>query len=98
MNDVSIDIIFKKLLAKKDLNLVESNFLVKKIFSSDFNSNQLSSILTLLFQKKECFEEIFAFSQYLKYVNAVGELPITTIGDLLPEFIADNSFQPSLKP
>ena len=33
MNDVSIDIIFKKLLAKKDLNLVESNFLVKKIFS-----------------------------------------------------------------
>ena len=66
MNDVSIDIIFKKLLAKKDLNLVESNFLVKKIFSSDFNSNQLSSILTLLFQKKECFEEIFAFSQYLK--------------------------------
>ncbi len=64
MND--IDIIFKKLLEKKDLNLVESNFLVKKIFSSDFNSNQLSSILTLLFQKKECFEEIFAFSQYLK--------------------------------
>ena len=66
MNDVNIDIIFKKLLAKKDLNFVESNFLVKKIFSSDFNSNQLSSILTLLFQKKECFEEIFAFSQYLK--------------------------------
>ena len=66
MNDVNIDIIFKKLLEKKDLNLVESNFLVKKIFSSDFNSNQLSSILTLLFQKKECFEEIFAFSQYLK--------------------------------
>ena len=66
MNDVNIDIIFKKLLAKKDLNLVESDFLVKKIFSSDFNSNQLSSILTLLFQKKECFEEIFAFSQYLK--------------------------------
>ena len=30
MNDVNIDIIFKKLLAKKDLNLVESNFLVKK--------------------------------------------------------------------
>ena len=56
----------KKLLAKKDLNLVESNFLVKKIFSSDFNSNQLSSILTLLFQKNECFEEIFAFSHYLK--------------------------------
>ena len=55
MNDVNIDIIFKKLLAKKDLNLVESNFLVKKIFSSDFNSNQLSSILTLLFQKKRVF-------------------------------------------
>ena len=40
-----------------------------------------------------------AFSKIsIKYVNAVGELPITTIGDFIPEFLTDNSFQPSLKP
>ena len=34
----------------------------------------------------------------IKYDKAVGELPITTIGDFNPEFFSDNSFQASLKP
>ncbi len=77
MKDINIYVIFDKLTKKKDLNLLESDFLVKKIFSSNFDSNQLSSILTLLSQKKECFEEIFAFAEYLKSkckkINVTGD-------------------------
>ena len=29
-----------------------------------------------------------------KFTSAVGELPITTMGDLVPKFPADNSIQP----
>ena len=31
-----------------------------------------------------------------KLINAVGELPITIIGDFTPKFLADNSIQPFL--
>ena len=40
----------------------------------------------------------YAFSKIsIKYVKAVGELPITTKGALFPVFLTVNSFQPSLK-
>ena len=37
-----------------------------EIFENNLGHIQLASILTLLSQKKESFEEIFAFTQYLK--------------------------------
>ncbi len=58
--------IFEKLLKKKDLDFSESKSLVTQIFENNLSHIQLASILTLLSQKKESFEEIFAFTQYLK--------------------------------
>ena len=68
--------IISKLLKKIDLNLSESNMLVKNIFEGKYNHIQLSSLLTLLFQKKESFNEIYAFVNYLrsksKKINLTG--------------------------
>ena len=63
---------FKK-LTKKDLNLVESDF-GKKIFSSDFTA--INYLVYYFIFQKECFEEIFAFSQYLNLdvkINVKGD-------------------------
>ena len=70
--------LFEKLLNMKDLNEIESDFLVKQIFEGDIDTIKLSSILTLLFKKNESFEEIFSFARYLKSkslkMNIKGDL------------------------
>ena len=58
--------IFNNLLSEKDLSFSEASLLVESIFKSNINNVQLSSILTLLHKKKESFNEIYAFTNYLK--------------------------------
>ncbi len=58
--------IFNNLLSEKDLSFSEASLLVESIFKSNISSVELSSILTLLHKKKESFEEIYAFINYLK--------------------------------
>ena len=69
--------IFNNLLDEKDLSFSEASLLVESIFNSNINNVQLSSILTLLHKKKESFNEIYAFTNYLKKkckkINIEGE-------------------------
>ena len=69
--------VFNNLLDGKDLSLSEASFLVESIFNSNISNVQLSSILTLLHKKKESFNEIYAFTNYLKKkckkINIAGE-------------------------
>jgi len=69
--------IFNNLLNEKDLSLSEASLLVESIFNSNISNVQLSSILTLLHKKKESFNEIYAFTSYLKKkckkINITGE-------------------------
>jgi anthranilate phosphoribosyltransferase len=69
--------IFNNLLDGKDLSLSEASLLVENIFKSNISNVQLSSILTLLHKKKESFNEIHAFTNYLKKkckkINLEGE-------------------------
>ncbi len=58
--------IFNNLLDGKDLSLSEASLLVESIFNSKISNVQLSSILTLLHKKKESFNEIYAFTNFLK--------------------------------
>ena len=58
--------IFNNLLNEKDLSFSEASLLVENIFNSNISNIQLSSILTLLHKKKESFNEIHAFTNYLK--------------------------------
>jgi anthranilate phosphoribosyltransferase len=58
--------IFNSLLNEKDLSFSEASLLVENIFNSNISNIQLSSILTLLQKKKESFNEIQAFTNYLK--------------------------------
>ena len=58
--------ILQKLTKSLDLNLLESDLLVKKIFKKEIDDSCLSSILTLLFIKGESYEEIKSFVYYLK--------------------------------
>ena len=58
--------IFDNLIEEKDLSYSEASFLVESIFKSKISNIQLSSILTLLHKKKESFNEIYAFTNYLK--------------------------------
>ena len=63
MNDVNIDIIFKKLL-EKDLNLVESNFLVKKSLAViSIAINYL--VIDFTFQKKSVLKKFLHFLNIL---------------------------------
>ena len=61
-----INLILQKLLKSLDLNHLESDLLVKKIFKKEIDDCCLSSILTLLFIKGESYEEIKSFVFYLK--------------------------------
>tara|TARA_B100000035_G_scaffold33677_1_gene25562 strand:+ start:25 stop:1023 length:999 start_codon:yes stop_codon:yes gene_type:complete len=69
--------IFNNLLDEKDLSFAEASLLVESIFNSNISNVQLSSILTLLHKKKESFNEIYAFTSYLKKkckkINITGE-------------------------
>ena len=69
--------IFNSLLDEKDLSLSEASLLVESIFNSNISNIQLSSILTLLHKKKESFNEIYAFANFLKKkckkINISGE-------------------------
>ena len=69
--------IFNNLLNEKDLSLSEASLLVESIFNSNISNVQLSSILTLLHKKTESFNEIYAFTNYLKKkckkINITGE-------------------------
>ena len=69
--------IFNNLLDDKNLSYSEASFLVESIFKSNINNIQLSSILTLLHKKKESFNEIYAFANFLKKkckkINISGE-------------------------
>ena len=69
--------IFNNLLNEKDLSLSEASLLVESIFNSNISNIQLSSILTLLHKKKESFNEIYAFANFLKKkckkINISGE-------------------------
>ena len=58
--------IFNNLLDEKDLSFPEASLLVESIFNSNISNIQLSSILTLLHKKKESFNEIYAFANFLK--------------------------------
>ena len=58
--------IFDNLIEEKDLSYSEASFLAESIFKSNISNIQLSSILTLLHKKKESFNEIYAFTNYLK--------------------------------
>ena len=51
---------------KKIFSFSEASLLVENIFNSNISNVQLSSILTLLHKKKESFNEIYAFTNYLK--------------------------------
>ena len=61
-----METIFSSLLKEKDLSYSEASFLVESIFNSKISNIQLSSILSLLHKKKESFNEIYAFTNYLK--------------------------------
>ena len=61
-----INLILQKLIKSLDLNHLESDLLVKKIFKKEIDDCCLSSILTLLFIKGESYEEIKSFVFYLK--------------------------------
>ena len=61
-----METIFSSLLKEKDLSYSEASFLVESIFNSKVSNIQLSSILSLLHKKKESFNEIYAFTNYLK--------------------------------
>ena len=69
--------IFNNLLDEKDLSFTEASLLVEGIFNSNISNVQLSSILTLLHKKTESFNEIYAFTSYLKKkckkINITGE-------------------------
>ena len=64
--------IFNNLLDGKDLSLSEASLLVESIFNSKISNVQLSSILTLLHKKKESFNEIYAFTNYLKKCKKIN--------------------------
>ena len=72
-----METIFNSLLKEKDLSYSEASFLVESIFNSKISNIQLSSILSLLHKKKESFNEIYAFTNYLKKkckkINISGE-------------------------
>jgi len=53
-------------LCKNSLIESESDFIAKKIINKDINDVQIASILTLLYQKGESFEEIFSFIKFLR--------------------------------
>ena len=73
-----METIFSSLLKEKDLSYSEASFLVESIFNSKISNIQLSSILSLLHKKKESFNEIYAFTNYLKKkckkINIKGKL------------------------
>ena len=58
--------IINNLLLKTNLNSKQSDFLVKRIFNGEYDNIQIATILTLLYQKGESFEEIYSFVRYLK--------------------------------
>ena len=63
---ITFETILHKLFLEKDLSIIECDYLVKSIFEDDINEISLASILTLLRQKNESFEEILTFTKFLK--------------------------------
>ena len=61
-----IENIFKKLLNKKDLSILESEKLFDLIINQSINSVVISSLLTLLNIKGESFNEIYGAVKILK--------------------------------
>tara|TARA_B100001057_G_scaffold492024_1_gene583545 strand:- start:254 stop:1267 length:1014 start_codon:yes stop_codon:yes gene_type:complete len=61
-----IENIFKKLLNKKDLSILESERLIDLIINQSINSVVISSLLTLLNIKGESFNEIYGAVKILK--------------------------------
>ena len=61
-----IETIFKKLLNKKDLSILESERLIDLIINQSINSVVISSLLTLLNIKGESFNEIYGAVKILK--------------------------------
>ena len=61
-----IEDILEKLIKQKHLTIEESKKIAQIIFDENLSNEKITLILTLLFQKKETFEEIFGFVEYLK--------------------------------
>ena len=61
-----IENIFKKLLNKKDLSILESERLIDLIINQSINSVVISSLLTLLNIKGESFNEIYGAVKILR--------------------------------
>ena len=61
-----IEDILEKLIKQKHLTIEESKKIAQMIFDENLSNEKITLILKLLFQKKETFEEIFGFVEYLK--------------------------------